>query len=56
MTDGHVEVSPALELTCERCPYQVSSGTAGQWPPAERAMPDECRQCGGDLVPAGRTD
>jgi hypothetical protein len=43
----------AVERTCERCAYTVSSATADTFGPSRRNYPEECRLCGGDLVAVG---
>jgi len=43
----------AVERTCERCTYTVSSATADTFGPSRRNYPTECRLCGGDLVAVG---
>ena len=43
----------AVERTCERCTYTVSSATADTFGHSRRNYPTECRLCGGDLVAVG---
>jgi transcription initiation factor IIE alpha subunit len=46
-------VDENMAHTCQQCSYRVSSGTANEFGPARRTYPNECRQCGGELVSVG---
>jgi hypothetical protein len=48
-----MNTATAIEQTCLRCSYVVSSATAAEFGPAGDTYPTECRLCGGELVPAG---